>query len=249
MELKGKVALITGAARRVGREIALILAQHGTSIVIHYRRSQKEALDLKKKVKAFGVEACLVRADFSSQTKPLQPMIRHFVSAIYRKVHRVDILINNAAIFYPTPFGKIKERDWDEFFTVNLKAPFFLAQEVGMRMAKAKSGKIINIADWTGFRPYMRYLPYAISKSGLMTATVGLAKNLAPHVQVNSIAPGPILPARGMTPQQMKIVSERTLLKRFGDPRDIAETVRFLCAAGDFITGALIPVDGGALIA
>ena len=116
-------------------------------------------------------------------------------------------------------------------------------------MTKQKSGKIINLADWTAFRPFPNYLPYAISKAGLIAATAGLAKALAPYVQVNSIAPGPILPSKGMSEQNREKVIQKTLLKRFGTPEDIAETVRFLIEGTDYITGAFIPVDGGSLIA
>ena len=248
MELRGKFVLITGAARRIGREIALNLAGRGALILVHYRRSRSEAGRLKKEIEDLGAEAFPVAADFSLKNKPLLPRIRNFVNAIYQKVPRVDVLVNNAAIFYPTPFEKISEKDWDDFHAVNLKAPFFLAREIGMRMMKQGAGKIINLVDWTGLRPPARYLPYAISKAGLVAATRGLAKALAPHVHVNAIAPGPILPAEGSSKKEQKIIALKTLLKRFGDPCDIAETVRFLVEGGDFITGAVIPVDGGASI-
>ena len=114
-------------------------------------------------------------------------------------------------------------------------------------MRRRKSGTIINIADWTGLRPHPDYLPYAISKAGLIAATMGLAKALAPHVRVNCIAPGPILPANGATKKQKRAVIEKTLLKRFGNPKDISETVRYLWQGSDFVTGVMIPVDGGAL--
>ena len=260
MDLQGKTALITGAARRIGREIALTLASRGVSTVIHYHRSRREALQLQKEIESFGVDAPLVPADLSFRPKKsVVQTIRRFIREVYRLVPKLHILVNNAAIFYPTPFGKITEKHWDDFLTVNLKSPFFLAQEIGMRMARQfqnesskrgrECGKIINLVDWTGLRPHPKYLPYAVSKAGLIAATVGMARALAPYVQVNSIAPGPILPAKGMMRRQEKAMTERTLLKRFGHPNDIAETVRFLCEDTDFITGAMIPVDGGSSIA
>ena len=249
MELQGKTALITGAARRIGREIALTLARRGASIVIHYHESRTEALCLKEEIESLGSGAFLVPGDFSHSRKPLVPRVKQFVKEVYRRVPRVDVLVNNASIFYPTPFGKITEGDWDDFLTVNLKAPFFLAQEIGMRMAKQKSGKVVNLVDWTGLRPSAKYLVYSISKAGLIAATQGLAKVLAPHVQVLSIAPGPILPAKGSTKKEQEAVVKKTLLKRYGDPRDIAQTVRFFVEDTDFITGAFLPVDGGALVA
>ncbi len=245
MELAGRTALITGAARRIGREIALTLAESGVSILIHYHGSRPEALQLKKEIESLGSRAWLVRAGFSGTQKSLFPSIKRFVREVYQYVPQVDILVNNAAIFYPTPFGKIREKDWDAFLTVNLKAPFFLAQEIGTRMLRRKSGKIINLVDATALRPRVHFLPYAISKAGLIAATRGLAKALAPHVQVNAVAPGPILPPKGMKAGDQSKVVQKTLLKHFGDPRDIARAVRFLVEDGDYMTGAVIPVDGG----
>ena len=249
MELQGRNVLITGAAQRIGREIALALARRGATILIHSRKSRKEAVELREEIESLGSEALLFSADFSWARKPLLPMIKNFVKGLYRKVPRVDVLVNNAALFYPTPFGKISEKDWDNFLTVNLKAPFFLAQEIGVRMVKQGAGKIINLVDWTALRPSVNYLPYAISKAGLAAATQGLAKALAPQVQVLSIAPGPILPAKGATPKAAKAIAQKTLLKRYGAPRDIAATIRFFIEDTDFITGAFLPVVGGAHIA
>jgi len=248
MELQGKTALITGAARRIGREIALTLAASGATVLIHYHRSRAEALKLQKEIRAAKGEAALFRADLNTGSRNVLPVIQKLVRNIYRDFPSLDILINNASMFYPVPFGKITDRHWDSFLTLNLKTPFFLAQEIGRRMAKNKSGKIINLVDWTTERPGANFLPYAIAKGGLVTATKGLAKALAPHVQVNAIAPGPILRSQGMTRGQEKAVIQKTVLKHFGNPGDIAETVKFLCEGTDFITGAVIPVEGGAMI-
>ncbi len=248
MKLCGKTVLITGAARRLGREIALTLARRGAAVVIHFNRSRAEAFELKRKIEGLGSPAYLVQADLSCTPGGTASRLKRFVQAVRRQAPRVDILINNAAIFYPTPFGKVRERDWDNFMTVNLKFPFFLAQEFGLQMMKCRSGKIVNLVDWTGLRPHPRYLPYAVSKAGLIALTTGLAKALAPYVQVNSVAPGAILPFEGMSPGEKKAAAGKSLLKRFGDPRDIAETVCFLIEDTDYITGALIPVDGGSLV-
>lgn len=245
MILQNKTVLITGAAKRIGREIALTLAKRGANIVIHYRRSAQEAKFLQKEVEAYGAKAFLVQADFSNP-KNVFSQVRAFSQKVFRQVKSVDVLINNAAIFYPTAFGKISEKDWDGFMTVNLKAPFFLAQEFGIRMKNKKSGKIINLVDWTGDRPPARFLPYAISKAGLVAATKGLAKNLAPEVQVVGIAPGPILPAVGSTKKEQKAAAQKSLLKHYGSPSDIAKTVRFLIEDSDYLTGSIVHVDGGA---
>jgi len=246
MNLRGKTALVTGASKRIGKVIALELASAGVHILLHYNRSAREAASLSRQIEKMGV-SCR-RAAFSFSPKDnVSSRIRKFTASLYKLSPMIDILVNNAAIFYPTPLA-VKEKDWDEFLTVNLKYPFFLAQEIGLRMSKAGEGKIINLVDWTGQRPSADYIPYAISKAGLIAATQGLAKALAPRVQVNSIAPGPILPAAGHSARHHKQAAEKTVLKRYGSPEDIAKTVRYLCEATDYVTGAMIPVDGGGMI-
>lgn len=246
MNIQGKNVLITGAAKRIGREIALTLAERGATILIHYRFSKKEAVSLQSEIVENGGAAALFQADFSGK---IETKVKKFTAEVYRKAGRVDVLVNNASDFYPTEFGKITEKNWDDLFASNLKAPFFLAQEIGIRMIKQKSGKIINMLDWTAERPAEDYLPYCIAKGGLLTATRGLAKVLAPHVQVAGIMPGPILPPAGAGAAKKSKAVQKTLLKRFGHPRDIAETVRFFIESTDFITGVCLPVDGGAMLA
>jgi len=246
MKLAGQYILITGAALRIGRAIALELAGRGATIILHYNRSQTQALKLKKQIETLGVRAFLVQEDFTGD--PPREMARQFAQEILRMVPRVDVLVNNASIFYPTSLEEVTQEDWNNFMNVNLAVPFFLAQAFGLVMKKQKSGKIINLVDWTAFRPHPKYLPYAVSKAGLEAATKGLARALAPYVQVNSVAPGPILPSRGMTPAQKKAVADGTLLKRFGEPKDIAKAVRYLVEDADFVTGTCLPVDGGSLL-
>ncbi len=243
MKIKGKTILITGGGLRIGRAIALDLAKRGAFLILHYHRSKQAMTALKQEIEALGAEVVAIPADFSSSKSTA--MIKRFTAQVFNKVPHVDVLINNASNFYPTPFGKIKEKDWDAFMNVNLKTPFFLSQEVGNRMIKRRRGKIINIVDWTVNHPHPDYLPYVISKAGLQTATVGLAKALAPNIHVNSIAPGPILPSRGMNTKRKKDITNRTLLKKFGDPKDIVSAVRYLIEDGDYITGVMLPVDGG----
>lgn len=244
MEIQGKTALVTGGAKRIGRAIALILAQEGMNLVLHYQSSYAQAYQTRKEAEEWGVSAELVQADLAHLSG-----VRHLIRQAYQKSSRIHVLVNNASIFYRTPLGHVQEKDWDAFFDINLKAPFFLTQAFGGRMCRQKEGKIINLIDWSAYRPYTQYLPYAASKAGLIAVTQGMAKAFAPHVQVNGIAPGPILPARGSRPEDNRRITSRTPLKRFGDPRDIAETVRFLVKSTDFVTGAVIPVDGGNLIA
>lgn len=234
---------MTGAARRIGREIALTLARAGADIVVHYRSSSQEASSLQKQIESLGRKAYLVRAELSSQAS-----VKKFAAEVFRKTDSVDLLINNASIFYSTPFPKIREKDWDAFMEINLKAPFFLSQIFGEKMLKRRSGKIINLVDWMGERPSANYLPYCISKAGLIAATKGLAKVLAPYVQVVGIAPGPILPAEKASPKERKKAAERSLLKRYGNPKDIARSVKFLSEGTDFMTGSILYVEGGAAL-
>lgn len=247
MKLVGKNVLITGAARRIGRQIALTLAKRGANILIHYRNSKKEALSLQKEIEFFCAHSVLLQADFTSG--PIAKTVDSFLAKAYKVFPRIDVLVNNASVFYPTRVGKITDKDWDQILDANLKAPFFLSQAVGRKMYQQKSGKIINLLDWLGERPGEKYLPYSISKAGLIAATKGLAKAFAPHVQVTGIAPGPILPAEANTAAEQAKAAEKTLLKRYGNPADIAETVRFLIEGTDFITGSMIAVEGGALLA
>ncbi|MCB9799481.1 MAG: SDR family oxidoreductase [Candidatus Omnitrophica bacterium] len=254
MQLEGKTALITGAAKRIGRQIALDLASAGMNIIVHYHRSQKEAHTLKEEIEACGVEAYLIRADLNVMpTSKVGRFVRELFKKIDASGYHADVLVNNASIYEPASLSETDDRAWDRVMTLNLKVPFFLAREASIRMLKRHrdkkkpAGKIINLTDWQAFRQQPRYLAYVISKAALISATEGLAKALAPAIQVNSIAPGPILPPPGKTAGQAQEAVRKTVLKRFGSPRDISNAVTFLIE-NDFITGATLPIEGGALI-
>ncbi len=244
MELQGKTALITGGAKRIGRAIALVLAQEGMDLILHYHRSLREARRTQTELERLGVRVRLIQANLEKSGEA-----DRLAEKALRLAPRIHLLVNNAAVFHKTPFGKIHEKDWDYFLNINLKAPFFLAQRLGLPMFRQKEGKIINLVDWTAFRPHTQYLPYCVAKAGLVAVTQGLAKILAPYVQVNGIAPGPILSAAGTTRKEIRQVIRRTPLKRFGEPEDIAEAVRFLAKSTDYVTGAILPVDGGNSVA
>lgn len=245
MDLHGKNILITGAAKRIGREIALTLAEREANILVHYHHAAAEASALCREIRILGVNAETLSCNFARAT---ESSLKNFWRAAEKKIGPIDVLINNASLYDPTPFGKVREKDWNELLSVNLKAPFFLAQEAGRGMLKRKRGKIINLLDWAITRPRPGYLAYTASKAGLQALTAGLARELAPHVQVNGVAPGPILPAKGASAGQNAKVLQQTLAKRFGSPQDIARTVLFLLEGTDYITGAVIPVDGGSSI-
>jgi len=174
--------------------------------------------------------------------------VQRVFAQIARKIGRLDILVNNAAVFQRTPFARLTERDWDLHLDTNLKGAFLCALSAS-RLMQARGGKIINIADWAGERPYRDYLPYCVSKAGVIALTKSLAKELAPSIQVVAVAPGPILPPQDFTPAQRRRAIQRVPLKRWGSPEDIANAVVFAIEGTDFMTGSTIFVDGGQLIA
>ena len=167
---------------------------------------------------------------------------------IEAQIGQIDVLINNAADFFPTPLGKVVESEWEHLISLNLKAPFFLSQLVGTSMLKRGQGKIVNIADVAAERPWPQFLPYCASKAGLVSLTKGLAKALAPAVQVNAVAPGTMLPPPESSSFSQDLAIERSLLKKMGRPDDIAKAVIYFLE-NDFVTGTVLPVDGGRMLA
>lgn len=243
MLLKGKTAIVTGAARRVGRVIAEALAAKGANVAVHYNRSASEARktaeDLSRKYK---VNAVSFPADLGSVAE-----VKALVEAVHREYGRIDILVNSASLYEKTRFGTITELDWDRQFASNLKGPFFLSQAAGEIMREQGAGKIVNISDWAALRPYPQYIPYCLAKAGLFYMTHALAKALAPQVQVNSVLPGPVLLPEDVGPKERKAIEEATLVKRIGSPQDVADAVLYLIGQ-DFTTGAGLTVDGGRLV-
>ena len=239
MQIEGKVALVTGAAKRVGRSIALALAERGVELVVHYRDSEREAQEVLAQAKKYGGKPVAVRADLSSTAD-----IAKMVDAAMRAFGRIEILVNSAAIFYRTPFPSLTESDWDRFMTVNLKAPFLLCRQVGEIMCRQGIGKIINLADIAGSKAWADFIPYSVSKAGLLALTAGLAKALAPAVQVNAIAPGTVLLPEDSTPEEHDEAARRIPLRRLGSPGDIVRSVLYLLES-DFVTGEVLGVDGG----
>lgn len=239
MEIEGKVALVTGGAKRLGRSIALALAERGAELVIHYRDSEREAQELLALLKRAGGKPVAVRGDVSVAAD-----VDRIVEAAMQAFGRIEILVNNAAIFYRTPFENLTEEDWDRFLKVNLKGPFLLCRRIGGVMLRQGRGKIINLADIAGLRVWAEFIPYSVSKAGLIALTKGLAKALAPAVQVNAIAPGAVLLPEGTTPEERERAVQRIPLDRLGSPEDIARAVVYLIE-NDFITGEVLRVDGG----
>jgi NAD(P)-dependent dehydrogenase (short-subunit alcohol dehydrogenase family) len=244
MRLQGKAVLVTGAALRVGRAIALALGQRGARVAIHYNTSKAAAARVADELKdSFGRDSMTVKGDLSD---PKQ--VRKMVDLVTKQFGTINVLVNNASIYEKTPFEDATLEDWDSHMDINARAPFLLAQAVAPLMKEAGEGKIINIADWAGHRPYEDWTPYCVSKAALLALNSALARELAPEIQVNAVMPGPVLPPEDATPRYRKNVIAATPLGRFGSPEDVAKAVLFLIESGDFMTGAQIAVDGGRLI-
>jgi pteridine reductase len=243
MDLNGKVALVTGAGRRIGRAIALKLGSHGATVAVHYRTSQAEADAVVAEISATGRTARTFRANLEDVTE-----IKTIVTDVLAAFGRIDVLVNSASIFKRTQLEEVTERDWDSNLDTNLKAPFFLSKFAAAAMRRQGAGKIINIGDWAGIRPYKDYLPYSVSKSGLIGLTQALAKALAPEVQVNCIAIGLVIPPEDYTPDEVARLVNRTLTKKIGTPEDVARAVIFFCET-NFATGKIIPLENDRLLA
>jgi len=235
--LNGRVALVTGSAKRLGRAIALRLAEEGASLVIHYRTSGAEAQSAVAEVEKLGRQAIAIGADLNRISE-----IRKLFDEAGHHFGRLDILVNSAANFLPASVISTTEEIWDASLDSNLKAPFFCAQAAAPLLRRAK-GVVINFADAGGLLGWPGYIPHSVSKAGVVMLTKVLAKGLAPEVRVNAIAPGTIT-MPGDPPELEADFIKLAPLRRTGTPRDITDTVLFL-AQSKFITGQVLVVDGG----
>ena len=247
LPLQNKSVLVTGGARRVGAAICRRLHAAGANVMIHYRASAADARALAKTLNATrkGSAAC-VQADLLDDKAP-----RTLVAACIAEFGRLDVLVNNASSFYATPVGKMNQRVWDDLIGSNLKAPLFIAQAAAGELKKRR-GCIVNIVDIHAEIPLKDYVIYTVAKGGLAALTRSLARELAPAVRVNGVSPGPILwPDADIwkSTKTRKAILDRTLLKRVGEPDDIARAVEFLVASSPYVTGQIIAVDGGRSIA
>ena len=238
--LHNQVALVTGGGRRIGRVIALTLARAGANVVVNYSQAKTEVLETAREISALGVEALAIRADVS-KFKQVQAMFR----TVEKRFGWLDILVNNAAVFFPGRWQDLREEDWDRILGVNLKGTFFCAQAAARLMRRRKRGRIINISSLGGIQAWPGHMHYCASKAGVIMLTRCLAKALAPYIRVNSVAPGTILFPGEKRTRFIASVLRSTPLKRAGRPEDIAQMVLFLATAGEFITGQVFVVDGG----
>ncbi len=239
MQIKDSVVIITGAAVRVGREIALTLAARGAHIAFTYLAADEPWQQTKSEIEALGVNCLAEQMEVRDSAQ-----VRAFIEKVSSHFGRIDVLINNASIWLKSPLLQIMEADWDLSLDVNLKGPFLCAQAVAPLMLKQERGVIINITDLSAFQVWSGYAHHAASKAGLVSLTKSLAVELAPHVRVNAIAPGTVLLPPNSSPEKVAWAVDNSLVKRVGSPQDVAQLTIFLLE-NDFATGAVYFVDGG----
>jgi pteridine reductase len=238
MNLRERVAIVTGAGRRVGRALALALARRGATVAVHYNASEQGAREVVDSITGSGARAEAFGADLTAPDAPAE-----LVARVVQRLGSIDVLVNSAAVMQRTPLGETTVADWDRILALNLRAPYFLAQAAAQHLRSAH-GSIVNIADLAAFETWPGYIPHGLAKSGVVHLTKALARVLAPEVRVNAIAPGTVLLPDDWTSDDEARLNETTPLRRQGTPEDVAAALLFLLDA-DYITGETIIVDGG----
>lgn len=236
--LAGRVALVTGAGRRVGRAIAVALAARGMRIAVHHHASREEADQLVQELKAAGGEGWAVTADLRDAAEAerlVRDTAAHFGA--------LDVLVNSAASMVRTPVADVTVEQWDEIMALNLRAPFFCARAAA-RVMGTRGGSIVNIADLAGLEAWPAYVPHGISKAGVIHMTTELALALAPHIRVNAIAPGAVMLPASWSAADAEHLAKTTPLGRIGNANDVARAVLYLLEA-EYVTGDTLIVDGG----
>lgn len=235
-----KVALITGAARRLGKALAFAFADNGFDVIVHYNTSEAEARMVVSEIEMKGKRSIAIQADISDIRG-----IKNFYEKVNRWTSTLDVLVNNAGIFPTKKFTEVDEALWDETLNTNLRSMFFITQSLLPLMKCTKRASIINIASLGAFHPWNNHIPYCISKAGVVMLTRALAKTLAPDIRVNAVAPGVIvLPDEE---NKTRFSADKIPLKRYGTAKDFVDTVLFLALKADYITGQVISLDGGIL--
>ncbi len=242
--LAGRAALVTGAARRVGAAIAAAFHGAGARVGIHYRSSGADADALVGRLNEVRADSARAfQADLADA-----PACETLVAEVLRAFGRLDILVNNASTFYPTPVGTITPDQFDDLVGSNLRAPLFLSQAAAPALAKHE-GLILNIGDIHGLRPLSGHAVYSAAKAGLLMLTRSLARELGPEIRVNAIAPGPVMwPERGVDEALRARIVSRTALQRAGSPDDVAKAALYFATSAPFVTGQVLAVDGGRLV-
>jgi pteridine reductase len=235
-----RVALVTGGAARVGKVIIRELAAHGYRVAIHANQSLDKATEFAAELIAAGHEAAAFGAELRDEKAT-----RTMIDRAHEHFGRLDLVVNNAATWSPTPLANSTADDVRHFFEVNTVSTFVCCQHAGLLMAgQAEGGAIVNIGDWATARPYRNYAPYFASKGAIPTLTRAFAVELAPRVRVNAILPGPVMLPDELSPEVRERAVAGTLVRRAGRPEHVAQAVLFL-AQNDFVTGVCLPVDGG----
>ena len=236
--LAGKVALVTGAAKRIGRSVALRLASEGADVIVNYHNSKTEAEEVVSQISVTGRRAMAVRADVAKRTDVLA-----LFATVEKEFERLDILVNNAGMFFPAKFEELTEEQWDTILDANLKSQFLCSQTAAPMLRRSGQGRIVNFASLGGLLAWPAYTHYCVSKAGVIMLTRCLARALAPEITVNAVAPGTIS-FPGDAPEIAEDFIRRAPLRRTGGPADIDDAVMFLVQA-PFVTGQVIVVDGG----
>jgi pteridine reductase len=246
MELRDRVALVTGGAHRVGKAIALALAGEGAHVALHYGRSAEAAEATAREIAALGVEAWPVQTDLADPDA-----IRQMFDQLDARFDRLDLLVNSAASFKKQSWDRIGLEDWEAAMAVNLRAPFLCMRAAADRMRASRReddapALVINLSDLSGVHPWQGYVQHGVAKAGLLHLTRIAARELAPEIRVNAIVPGAILPPPGLDPESAlwREIGSASPLGRPGDPDKVAQAVLFL-AANDYVTGIQLSVDGG----
>ncbi len=231
------VALVTGAGRRVGRILAIVLGSRGYDIAVHYYLSATEAAETAAELERRGGHGRLFQANLEDACAPAQ-LVRDVVASM----GRLDVVVNSAAVMVRTPLGHVTPESWDFILDLNLRGPFLIAQEAANHLPEG--GVIVNIADLSAFETWPAFIPHGVSKAALVHLTRALARVLAPRIRVNAVAPGTVLLPEGWDPAASERLRETTPLKRWGSPEDVARAVLYLLDA-TYVTGETLLVDGG----
>jgi pteridine reductase len=239
MQLEGKVALVTGAGRRLGSAMARALAGEGMKLAIHYHASQPGANELRQRIEESGGRAACFQADLSDPTAA-----RELPERVASELGGLDVLVNSAAIMRRLRFDETTPDDWNSILDLNLRSVFFCTQGAAPALRRA-GGKVVNLADLAGLEPWPGFAAHSISKAGVVMLTKVMAMSLAPEVTVNGIAPGAVLVPEDYSSEERERLARSTPLRRLGSPDDVVSALLYLLQDGDFLTGQVLVVDGG----
>ena len=239
MQLEHRVALVTGAGRRLGRAMAAALARRGMTVAIHHHASSQGAYDLKQEILESGGRAACFDADLTDASAA-----RSLSERVVQELGRLDVLVNSAAVMHHLSFEETTPEQWDAILNLNLRAVFFCTQGAAPAL-RASRGKVINLADLAGLEPWSGFAAHSVSKAGVVMLTKILALSLAPEVTVNAIAPGAVLVPDEYDADERERLARATPLRRLGDPSDVISALLYLLEGGDFVTGEVLVVDGG----